>query len=180
LLAFALHVDYGHYTGARQNAFRRQRNLTPRQRMALVYTPQVLLQGRGFQAWDSGGLERAAAEINARASRVRVRLGIVSLGSTSMTVRAAAELAGSEVGEGASRSPTLYLAAFETQPQRRLILEWHGPLGSPLERELALLPGAAADRSGVAAFAADPRSGEVLQALALPACPDTFGYIRPK
>lgn len=186
LLPFALHVDYGDYTGTKQGVYRRQRKLTIRQRMALVYTPQVMLQGRDFRGWATGEFEPAAAEINARTSQVRMRLEIVSLGLASMTVRAVAELAGAAAIEGAfpspapSASPALYLAAFETQAQRRLILQWQGPLGPAVERELALLPGAVPGRSGVAAFARDRRSGDVLQALALPACPDTFGYIRPK
>jgi len=180
VLPFALHVDYGDYTGTKRNAFRRQSKLTPGQRTALVYSPRVMLQGRDFRGWDTGGLDRAAAKINATTARVRIRLEIVSLGSVSMTVRAAAQPAGAGGTGAASPPPFLYLAGFETQTRRRLILEWQGPFGSPIERELALLPRAAPAQSGVAAFALDPGSREVLQALALSACPDTFGYIRPK
>ncbi len=180
VLPFALHVDFGDYTGTKQGVSRRQRKLTVLQRMALVYTPQVMLQGRDFRGWDTGAFDREAAQINAKMPRVRIRLDIVSLGSAAMTVRAAAEPPGGGILHVAAPSPSLYLAAFETQGGRRLILEWQGPFAPTIERELPLLPGAGPGQSGVAAFARDRRSGEVLQALALPACPDTFGYIRPK
>jgi hypothetical protein len=52
-----------------------------------------------------------------------------------------------------------------------VVLEWRGPyaLGTR-ELELALLPKAKIDDSGVVAFVQNRRTGEVLQALSLAAC----------
>ena len=166
LLAFALHVDYGDYTGAKRGVFPRQRKLTRLQRMALLYTPQIMLQGTGFRGWDTSAFDEAVARINAQAARATLGLEIVSLGSEAMTIRATAELAASVMKDDA----VLYLAAYEAQAQRRLILEWEGPFALTVERRLALLPKATPRRSGGAAFVQSRRTGEILQALALPAC----------
>lgn len=171
LLAFALHVDYGDYTGAKRGVFPRQRKLTRLQRMALVYTPQMMLQGIDFRGWDTSAFDEAVARINAQAARASLGLEIVSLGSEAMTIRATAELAASAMKDDA----VLYLAAYEAQPERRLILEWQGPFALAdrrlaLARQLPLLPKALPGRSGAAGFVQNRRTGEVLQALALPAC----------
>ena len=55
-MPLALHVDYWDYIGwkdpyAKREFSLRQRKLSQLQRMALVYTPQVVLQGRDFRAW---------------------------------------------------------------------------------------------------------------------------------
>src|SRR5688572_32153256 len=56
VVPLALHVDYWDYIGwkdpyAKREFSLRQRKFSQLQRMALVYTPQVLLQGRDFRAW---------------------------------------------------------------------------------------------------------------------------------
>jgi len=171
VLAFALHVDSGDYTGTRRGVFQRQRKLTVRQRMALVYTPLVLVQGRTFHAEEMGAIEAELVREAGRPARGRIDLEILSVGSASIAVRASAS---------AEVEAVLYLASFERQAQRRLILEWLGPLGLRVERELALVPGAAPGKSGVAAFVQERHGRAVLQTLALPACNETFGYIRAK
>ena len=162
VLPVALHVDSGDYTGARRRIYERQRRLTARQRMALVYAPQVLVQGRAFQAMETAAIEAELAWWAERPARARISLEIVSAGPASMVVRASAAV---DRGEA-----VLYVASFERQAQRRLVLEWHGPFDLRIEKELPLLPGALPSRSGAAAFVRDRRGGEVLQALALPAC----------
>lgn len=64
-----------------------------------------------------------------------------------------------------------------TRPARaRLKVERQGPFAMQTdgrlveERDLVLLPGAAPDTSGVAAFVQNGRTAEVLQAVLLPAC----------
>ena len=59
IVPLALHVDYWDYIGwtdpyAKREFSLRQRKLTQLQRLALVYTPQVMLQGRDFRAWANG------------------------------------------------------------------------------------------------------------------------------
>src|SRR5258708_31183851 len=59
VVPLALHVDYRDYIGWKdpfaQGAFsRRQRKLAPVKRPGIVYTPQGLLQGRGFPPLSGG------------------------------------------------------------------------------------------------------------------------------
>lgn len=161
VLPFALLVDSGDYTGTRRRLLSRERALTLRQRMALVYAPQVLVQGRAFQGMERGAIEAELGRHAGRPARGRIVLEILSTTPASLAVRASAS---------AEAEAVLYLASFVQQGQRRLVLQWHGPLGLKAERELALLPGAAPSSSGVAAFVQARRGAEVLQALALRAC----------
>ena len=76
----------------------------------------------------------------------------------------------SEVNAGENRGKRL--------EHNYVVREWIGPIGFgeslKLEekRSLPLLPGANTKHSGVAAFVQNRSTGEVLQALMLPACPD--------
>src|SRR5918994_312796 len=69
LVPLALHVDYWDYIGwkdpyGKREFSLRQRKLSQLQRLALVYTPQVLLQGRDFRGWGTRALEvQASAEL---------------------------------------------------------------------------------------------------------------------
>lgn len=162
VVPIALYVDYGHYIGSKG-----QRRLTPLQRMALVYTPQVLLQGRDFRGWGSRAFDQALAKINALPARAQLRLEIVSLDARGLRVAAAARL----VQPARHDDAALYLAASHDN----VVLEWQGPFafaGSKLhtERLLPLLPRAVPTNSGVVGFVQDRRTAEVLQALMRPAC----------
>ena len=161
VLPFALHVDAGDYTGSRRGMLQRQRKLTVRQRMALVYSPMVLVRGRAFHARERGAIEADLARQAGRPARGRIALEILALAPGSLAVRAWAS---------AELEAVLYLASFEQQAQRRLILDWQGPLDLRVERQLPLLPRAGPASSGVAAFLQARQGGEVLQSLALPAC----------
>src|SRR5205814_10525300 len=68
VVPLALHVDYWDYIGwkdpyARREFSQRQRRLSQLQRLALVYTPQVLLQGADFRQWGSVEFDRRVARI---------------------------------------------------------------------------------------------------------------------
>ena len=68
VVPLSLHVDYWDYIGwkdpyAKREFSLRQRKLTRLQRMAFVYTPQVVLQGRDFRAWGERGFDEAVARI---------------------------------------------------------------------------------------------------------------------
>jgi hypothetical protein len=192
VVPLALHVDYWDYIGwkdpyARREFSQRQRKLTQLQRLALVYTPQVLLQGRDFRGWGSGAFDDAVARINAQPARARIGLQIRSLEYDHLEVEASAELLeAAHAGDAA-----LYLAAYESRIASRVtagenrgrtlghdyvVLEWQGPFDFGPARRFAerrvlpLLPRAVPANSGVVGFVQNRRTAEVLQALMLAAC----------
>jgi len=186
VVPLALHVDYWDYIGwkdpyARREFSQRQRRLSQLQRVALVYTPQVLLQGADFRGWVGPDFERAVAQINARPARAELALDITAGETGALRVRVDAKLAQPDAEVG------LYVAAYESRVQSRVTagenrgrvlshdqvaLEWKGPY-APGRQELSvpLLPRAEAADSGVVAFVQNRRTAEVLQALMLAACP---------
>ena len=192
VVPIALHVDYWDYIGwkdpyARQAHSARQRKMAKLARAAMVYTPQVLLQGRDFRAWNSVAFEQAVAKINTAPAKARISLFLDTRQKDAFAVDATAEL------PGASPSPeiALFLGAYENKlvsevkagenrgkslPHDYVVLQWVGPLefkaGKLAERHvLPLLPRAVAGHSGVVAFVQNRATAEVLQALMLPACP---------
>ena len=187
VVPLALHVDYWDYIGwkdpyAKREFSQRQRRLSQLQRASFVYTPQVLLQGRDFPAWGSAEFDRRLARINAVPARASLELQIVAFAADALRLYVRSSVADPAAGSRA----VLYVASFENRLESRVAagenqgrllhhdhvaLEWQGPFGLG-ERELAvrLLPKGKPDASGVAAFVQDRASGEVLQALALPAC----------
>ena len=192
VVPLALHVDYWDYIGwkdpyAKREFSQRQRRLSQLQRMALVYTPQVVLQGKDFPRWGSPAFDSAVAAINARPARARIALEIYGAASGGLDAQARARL----VDPALAGDAALYLAVYENRLASRVtagensgrtlthdyvVLEWQGPFafgsnGQVSERRLlALLPKGAPERSGVVGFVQDRRTGEVLQALRLPSC----------
>jgi len=188
VVPLALHVDYWDYIGwkdpyARREFSLRQRKLSQLQRMALVYTPQVVLQGRDFRGWGTSAFDEALARINAQPARARLKLQISGADAKGLEVEASAELL------QPAADAVLYLAAYRSRLESKVtagenrgrllshdyvVLEWLGPFaltGRRVERRtLPLLPGAPAASSGAAAFVQNGRTGEVLQALLRSAC----------
>jgi hypothetical protein len=192
VVPIALHVDYWDYIGwkdpyARQAFSARQRKMAALARAAIVYTPQVLLQGRDFRDWRSSAFEQQVARINARAARARIALALDTRSRDAFEVEATAVLEAAVPWADMA----LYLGAYEnklvsevkagenrgrTLPHDYVVLQWTGPFdfkgAKLLERQrLALLPKAVPAHSGVVAFVQNKATGEVLQALMLPACP---------
>jgi len=193
VVPLSLHVDYWDYIGwkdpyARREFANRQRKLTQLQKLAFVYTPQVMLQGHDFRKWGSTAFDEAVAQINAQKPRARLELKINSLKKQSVELEATAEL----LDPAQKDEAVLYIATYEnklagavTAGENRgrtlahdyVVLEWQGPfeIGPGLRRserrELPLLPRAVPANSGVAAFVQNRRNLEVLQSLMLPACP---------
>jgi hypothetical protein len=196
VVPIALHVDYWDYIGwkdpyARQAHSDRQRKMARLARAAMVYTPQVLLQGRDFRGWRDAGnpgpFDAAVAAINARPAKARISLSLDTGRKDVFEVEVAAELLDaapmpdsalflgayenklvSEVGAGENRGKSL--------AHDYVVLQWVGPLefkaGKLAERHLlSLLPKAVPEHSGVAAFVQNRATSEVLQTLMLPACP---------
>ena len=193
VVPIALHVDYWDYIGWKdpyaQNRFSsRQRKLAQLTRSAIVYTPQVLLQGHDFRRWGTAEFDAAVSRINARPAKARISLALDTGRRGSFEVAAAAEL----LDPSQRAEAALYLGTYENRLQSDVqtgenrgrtlnhdfvVFEWVGPLefgpAARLEerRALPLLPRAVADHSGVVAFVQNRSSAEVLQALMLPACP---------
>ena len=182
VVPLAVYVDYWDYIGSKNSL--RQRKLSPLQRLALAHTPQVLLQGAHLPGWDTKALDDALARINGQPAKARLRLEVLKVDAKGLEVEARAELA-----EPMADDAVLYLAAYRSGLESRaragehrgrilahdrLVLEWLGPFGFQkeirLSRRLELLPGAAAENSGAAAFVQNRRTGEVLQALLRSAC----------
>ena len=170
VLAVAIPVDE---PGSRREATLRRRKLTHLQRLALVSTPQVLLQGREFPGWDTPAFDEALARVAAGVPRAWLRLEIIAMGADEVRVRVAAATAPGRRGDA-----RLYLAAFSREagsaPLR--LRQWQGPwelpaAATPVERVLPAAPGASGALAGVAGFIESRRDSEVLQALMLPSCP---------
>jgi hypothetical protein len=192
VVPLALHVDYWDYIGwkdpyAKREFSQRQRKLSQLQRMALVYTPQVVLQGRDFPRWGSPAFDAAVTAINAQPARARISLEILGASASAFETQVSAELA----NPATAGDPALYLAVYENRLTSRVtagenhgrtlthdhvVLEWQGPFafgpaGKLSERRvLPLLPKGAPERSGVVGFVQDRRTGEVLQALLRSSC----------
>src|SRR5690242_4097529 len=97
VVPIALHVDYWDYIGwkdpyAQARFSSRQRKLAQLTRSAIVYTPQVLLQGHDFRGWAGGGFDEAVKRINARPARAAIELTLDSRGRGAFQVDASAEL----------------------------------------------------------------------------------------
>jgi hypothetical protein len=192
VVPIALHVDYWDYIGwkdpyAKQTFSARQRKMASLARAAFVYTPQVLLQGRDFRNWGGGVFEQEVAKINAIPAKARIALLLDTRRSDAFEVAADADLL--DLLQQADAA--LYLGAYEnklvsevkagenrgkTLPHDYVVLQWAGPLefkGAKLSarQTLPLLPKAVPGHSGVVAFVQNRATGEVLQALMLPACP---------
>jgi hypothetical protein len=194
VVPIALHVDYWDYIGwkdpyAKREFSLRQRKLSQLQRMALVYTPQVVLQGRDFRGWGTAAFDAAVAKIAAQPARAGISLSVRQAGARGLEVEAGAQL--NDPAHQADAA--LYLAAYQnrlssaiTAGENRgrtlahdyVVLEWLGPFafgpgGQVAERrQVPLLPQATAGTSGVVGFVQNRRTAEVLQALMLPACRD--------
>ena len=184
VVPLALHVDYWDYIGwkdpyARREFSQRQRRLSQLQRVALVYTPQVVLQGADFRDWGGREFGRALERINARPAAAQIALSILERGPTALRVQVDARA-------DAPAEAQFYVAAYESGlssqvlagenrgrllPHDYVALEWKGPydLGRR-DLELAYLPKARPADSGIAAFVQNHRTGEVLQALMLGVC----------
>lgn len=192
VVPLALHVDYWDYIGwkdpyAKREFATRQRKLADLKRAKIVYSPQVLLQGQDFRRWDSREFASAVEKMNAAPPRAKIGLTLNAMGKTSVDVVLSAEL----LNAAERKDAAVYLAAFENKLTSQVsagenkgktllhdyvVREWVGPVafdaGLKLaeKRSLPLLPNANPKHSGVAAFVQNRSSGDVLQALMLPAC----------
>ncbi|MEX2240659.1 MAG: DUF1223 domain-containing protein [Burkholderiales bacterium] len=191
VVPLSLHVNYWDYIGwkdpfAQQRFTDRQRKLAQVMQARVIYTPQVVLQGRDFRRWHSGAFDEALKAINARAPRAKIELRLEGGRADALLADVKAEL----LDPAQAADAALYLASFEnklvssvaagenegrTLQHDYVVFEWVGPVsfadGRIAERRtLPLVPKAIPAHSGVAAFVQNRRTAEVLQALMLPAC----------
>jgi hypothetical protein len=192
VVPLALHVDYWDYIGwkdpfAKGEFAVRQHKLAKMRRPVIVYTPQVLLQGRDFRPWGSRAFAEEIARINSRPARARISLAVHAVKPQAIHAELAAQL----FDPADLKNAAVYLAAYENKLAsdvragenrgKRLehdfvVREWIGPIGFgeglkvEEKRALPLLPGANARHLGVAAFVQNRSTSEVLQALMLPVC----------
>lgn len=191
VVPLALHVDYWDYIGwrdrfAQARFSQRQREMVNRGGGRVVYTPQVMLDGRDFRTWHSP----AAFDYALRRSAgrpLRAKLALAVTGGTAEGWRA--RLTG-EVLPRKGRSEA-YLALYENglvsaveAGENRgarlrhdyVVRQWLGPLPVGADGRIAyshtFAPRDGIDftRAGVAAFVQDGDSGEVLQAVAVAHC----------
>jgi hypothetical protein len=190
VVPLALHVDYWDYIGWKDPfaspAFSgRQRELAGIARGRVVYTPQVLLDGRDYRAWPSGArFGDDIRAINARPARAGLALSLREPRPGSLEVHASGVVPRLEDRADA----VLYVAAYENGLSNRItagenrgatlhhdfvVREWWGPVAldaAGATEVVRRVTAGGVTRGGVAAFVQSRRTGEVLQALALPAC----------
>jgi hypothetical protein len=191
VVALAFHVDYWDQLGWRDRfgsaAFtRRQYEQASRRGDGFVYTPQVLLQGRDFESWRGSDQPAAAiASINAKPARAAIEVTAQAVERDAVSVdlhvqvpeardRAYAVAAVALTQDGLASEVKAGENAGKRLAHEHVVRAWEpglsvGP-GGDLHRSVRFtLP---SDRGllSIVAFAENARTGEVLQAVALPLC----------
>lgn len=187
VIPLAWHVDYWDYIGwkdrfAQAKFSARQREMARLNHSALIYTPQIMLNGKDFRSWDSTSFSRAVSEINLQPALAWITMTLMPSGSNNLLVTAQAR---------APSGAALYVAVYENGLQseiragenqgRRLhhdgvVREWYGPLPVARDGRVSLQqiihrkPEWMKQKMGVAAFVQDQTSGEILQAMRLAWC----------
>jgi hypothetical protein len=193
VVTLAFHVDYWNYLGWRDpfssaRYSERQRRASARNGARVVYTPQLLLNGRDYRrglVFDD--FSKRVSALNGEPSRAAIRLQADIDDAGGLEVSGAATVA-----EAAARARAqAYLALYENNLSNHVmagenrgkrlrhdfvVRELAGPFAfdasgnASLRLSFALEPGRKKDDLHVAVFIQDERSGDVLQALAMPAC----------
>jgi len=195
VVTLGFHVDYWNYLGwndpfARAEYSARQQAASRRNQARVVYTPQLLLDGRDYRRGilREDFADRVAA-LNRSAPGARISLRMTGTDTDTLSIDGRAVVAGA-TGRGETRA---YLALYEnnlssqvTAGENRnkqlrhdnVVRELAGPFPidaggtAVLRHRFRLRPDWKRADLHVAAFVQDERSGEVLQALAA-------GYCRP-
>jgi len=199
IVPLALHVDYWDGLGWRdvfsQHIFtQRQEQLTHLGTTRFSYTPEVFVSGREFRNWRSESEFRSAMKaVNSKPAAADIRLAWTPAADGRVKIDAEFSPAGASSATAVSASQA-YVAVYENRLSNKIaagenngatlqhdyvVRQWKGPIhldGKTLVTDIFKLPAgrdgkrADAGNLGVAAFVQDSRTGEVLQALALPAC----------
>lgn len=186
VIPLAFHIDYWDYLGWKDRfadpAFgARHRDAAGRGGAKVVYTPQVLVEGREFQQWRRTSPEKLATSGGARAARAALRVTASPAGARQVQVRVAGRTL-----QGA-RAAQAYVGLFESGLASDVragenkgvmlhhdfvIRRWLGPFAFnagtlDLAQTIELPADAVSGQSGIAVLAVDAR-GVAMQALALP------------
>ena len=186
VVPLAFHTDYWDYLGWKDRfadpAYgARHREAASRGGASVIYTPQVLVDGREFQQWRRTTPEQLAAARNAKPARADLRITATQGAGQALQVSLTGRLAAGASGAGA------YLALYENGlssdvkagENKGVVLHhdfvvrrWLGPFAFDagtlaVSQAIELPADGVAARSGVAVVAVDGR-GAILQALALP------------
>lgn len=187
LIPLALHVNYWDYIGwqdrfAKARFPARQREMARLNHSTLIYTPQVMLNGKDFRLWNSASFSRAVSEINQQPAQAWITMTLMPSGSNDLLVTAQAR---------APSGAALYVAVYENGLQSEIkagenqgrqlhhdgvVREWYGPLpiardgNASLQQIIHRQPEWMEQKMGVVALVQDPTSGEILQAMRLAWC----------
>jgi hypothetical protein len=193
IVTLGFHVDYWNYLGwndpyARPEYSARQRAASRRNRATVVYTPQILLNGKDYRRGVfKDTLADDVAALNRSAPRARISLKAAFEPAGTLSIRGSAH-----VQDPAERTETrVVLAIYENRlvndvragenrgkrlPHDFVVRALAGPYTvgrdgtAVLDHRLMLDPGWKPADLGVAAFVQNERTGDVLQALSLPQC----------
>jgi hypothetical protein len=193
VVALAFHVDYWNYLGWRDPFSKpqyseRQRAASIRNRARVVYTPQLLLNGKDYRRGTvfEGFGERVDA-LNRNPARAKISLQLAPADPSGLDVTGTATVPDVSARAGAQAFLALYennlsneVKAGENRGKRLrhdfVVRELAGPYPvdsggeARLARRFSLDPRWKTGDLNVAAFVQSERSGEVLQALAMSVC----------
>jgi hypothetical protein len=191
VVPLAFHVDYWDRLGwkdqfANPRFSERQHELAAISGERVVYTPGVFLNLHAVADWRSrGGLMNAVRAANGKpaAAKIRVEIDRPTVSQLGVTAQFAV-LSGS-----AARAAQAYVAVYENNlwtdvkagensgaklRHDYVVREWWGPTdvdrSGEVRRQISIPESWKPRDLGVAAFVQDSRTGEVLQAVALPIC----------
>ena len=192
LIPLSLHVDYWDYIGwrdpfAQPKFSERQRRLAKISGGGTIYTPEVFAGMRELRGWhDAAGFERRLREINRQPARADITLSAYAGAERSLNVDLRVTLPPkvseaqavlvlfedqlvSSVSRGENRGVTL--------PHDHVVRYWSPPFPlvsaageQTFSQPLKLAADWNSTKLGLVAFVQDVRTGEVLQAVSMPAC----------
>jgi hypothetical protein len=193
VVTLGLHVDYWNYLGwsdpfARSEFSARQRAANHRNKARVVYTPQLMLNGKDYRRdAHADGLAQRVASINREAPQARISLSLAAAQPAELIMQGTASVSDPARQPDAAAYVALYennlvtaVAAGENRGKQLrhdfVVRELSGPfpLGpggkAALDRRYRLDPRWKPADLHVAAFVQSERTGDVLQALALRYC----------
>jgi hypothetical protein len=191
VLALSFHVDYWDYIGWKDEFGKaaysaRQKEVASWGKSRVVYTPQVVLNGRDYREWTEGALKSDLERLKNAPAKAQLHIALQP-GGNGLAAQVEASVPNAADRNGAA----LFLALTQsnlvtpvkagenrgvTLHHDHVVREWIGPIAldasgkAQLSRNLVLPKGAKLADLGVSAVVQRAGSGEVLQALALPAC----------
>ena len=193
VVTLGFHVDYWNYLGwndpyARAEYSARQRAASQRSGSRVIYTPQLLLNGRDYRrgTFKDDFADRVGT-LNQEKPKARVRLNMNAESTGAISVQGAADVTDAAERRDAQAYLAVYennltgqVAAGENRGKRlrhdHVVRELAGPYPAgaggaiTFEHRFKLDPRWKPADLYVAVFVQNARSGDVLQALAIPGC----------